>query len=301
MTQTAAPSDSYDQLREEGWKHLKAGRLDQAREIFDRAYDLARESDDPTLLDVAFCNRAAVAIRQRQAGDAVPRLQEMLLRTVDSRVAMLSAYNLALAYDDRKEHKKVLFYGQLAQKYSIELGERDLQASAVNILGNARNALGDFDSAITAYREALELFTDEDGLRQALVLDNLGYSILLEGRTDEGFRLLVQSLRMVRKNGGHMFEIGPRLSLAFAYLQVDRPRPALRHLHRALELAEETHHIEGIKTGLLLLGEAYKQDADLPAARDCFQILQETYYPTMPDVPDMLLGIDVAKVINIKA
>lgn len=301
MTQIAPPSDQYDQLRDEGWEHLKAGRLDQARDVFDRAYELARAGDDPALLDVAFCNRAAVAIRQHRAGDAVPRLQEMLLRTVDSRVAMLSAYNLALAYDDRKEHKKVLFYGQLAQKYSIELGERDLQASAVNILGNARRALGDFDSSVVAYREALELFTEPEGIRQAMVLDNLGYSLVVEGRIDEGLPLLIQSLRMVRRAQAPLFETGPRLSLAFAYLQVDKPLPALRHLHRALDLAQETLHTEDVKYGLLLLGEAYKQAANLPAARDCFEILQETYYPTMPDVPDMLLGIDVAKIINIKA
>jgi len=107
--------------------------------------------------------------------------------------------------------------------------------------------------------------------------------------------------RMARRVGAPLAESLARLCLAFAHLLHGRPWYALRHGSEALELAEAHGDEQTLKYALLLLGEAYKQGGKMNVARECFELLQRTYYPGMAQVPEMLLGVDVCRVINLRA
>lgn len=291
----------YETLKDEGSAHLAAGRLEQALERFQQAEDMAREIGDPVQSDLAFCNRAAVAVRLARTDGVQLRLQETLLRTTDRRVAVYSAYNLALAYDRANCFEKSLFYARIAHRYAVELEDAALEALALNQIGNVLTALNQFEEALEHFERANGMLPPGDDVAQALLLDNLGYCHAVLGRFDRAFPALFQSLRLLRRCGAELYEAEPRLALCFAYLGIGRPGRAIRHVNRALEIAERAEDARSMKYALLLLGEGYKLTGHTSAARDCFRILQESYYPDMPEVPGLLLGLDVCKVINLRA
>lgn len=300
MADAANPRAEYEALKEEASSAVKQGSLAEALKLFDRAYGLAQRLGEPDLEDLAFCNWSAVAIRLGQDEECVPTLQQMLLRTTDPRLAYLSAYNLCQACDIRKDFKKVLFYARIARRYAVELGDADYEASAVNEIGNAYGALNDFRAALEAYSEAEAVLGRAESERRAFVLANKGYCLLLTGALDEGFRSVVQGLRMARRIHAPLALSHAHLCLAFAHLLVERPWYAVRHGSSALELGELHADQSTIKHALLFVGEAYKLGGKMDVARECFDLLQQTYYPGMTQVPEMLLEVDVCRVINLR-
>lgn len=194
-----------------------------------------------------------------------------------------------------------MFYARIALRHSAEMQSPELQASALDLLGNAHVALNDFQSGSQEYEKALELLGETPSVRRAVVLANAAYPKLLRNDLKEGMADLYHCLRYLRSQGVRFYQINAHLSLSFGYLLMERPIRAIHHASRALDLAEEFDSQASVKYALLMIGEAYKIAGDSPAARRCFDILQETYYPDKPEVPAMLLGLDLCKVINLRA
>jgi tetratricopeptide (TPR) repeat protein len=301
MADPAALRGEYESLKERASETLRQGNLQGALELFDRAHALSRDLGEPSLEDMAYCNRSAVAIRLQRGDQCEPTLRQMLLRTSDSLVAYLSSYHLAQACDARKDYKKALFYARIAHRYAAALEDGEYQASALNEIGNARMALNDFHGALGEYSEAAGLLGPGETERRAFVLANLGYCLLLLGRLEQGFDAVIRGLRVARRVRAPRAESLGRLCLSFGHLLIGRPWYAARHGGEALELAEEQGDERTMKYALLLLGESYKQGGKTLVARECFDVLQQTYYPGMPQVPEMLLEVDVCRVINLRA
>lgn len=300
MVEPVSLRAEYETLRERGAETLRQGELQAALEEFDRAHAVARQLGERDLEDVAFCNRSAVAIRMGIDDECLRSLRQMLMRTSNSRVAYLSSYNLCLAYDNRKDYRKALFYARIAYRYAVELGEAEHQAAATNQVGSLLVALNDFAGGLKEFEQAESLVANTESERRSLILSNLAYCHLLTGETNAGFRALLVALRMARRLRLPVAEAAAHLCLSFAFLLAERPWYALRHGSEALELAEALDDEQTVKNALLLLGEAYKQGGKLTAARECFEILQRTYYPGMGEVPEMLLGVDICRVINLR-
>lgn len=295
--------DRYAAIKERASKALFDGRLEEALELFEEAHCVAAETGNQRLEDLAFCNLASVSTRLSKGQELVPRLQKLLLRTVDPELAWLSSYNLALAYDRLEKYRQALFYARISLRYAEEIDASLERAESFNQIGNVLCAMNRFTSALEHFQKGEELSTaDETDPVHGLILDNIGYCKIVLGDYDEGFRYLFRSLRLLRRSHGDgLYEAEPRLALSFAYLHVGRPVRAIRHGTRALELAEVSGDTRVTKHALLLLGEAYKLAQCRDMASDCFNLLQETFYPGMQEVPDMLLNLDVCKVINLRA
>lgn len=292
----------YDSFKESGSAHLAGGRLQEALDALDEAHAVARGLGDPNLVDLAFCNRSAVALRIGEAGDTATRLQEILLRTQTPQVAALAAYNLGYEYDRRKDFKKAVFYGRIALKYAEDGGLTELRASVLNDLGNAFAGLNQFEVALEHFHRGLALLGPEPGPQKAHLLNNVGYVQTVLGSMKDAFGSAFRSLRMFRACGlDALYACEPHLTLAFAYLHVGRPDSALRHATRAVDLAEGSFDLDRLKYALLLVGESHKLLGDEAAAQDYFSLLQETFYPDMPEVPGMLFALDVCKLINLRA
>lgn len=297
----AEAPQKYEALRTEASHALYQGQLERAYELFDQAYGLVVAGGDAELVDLAYCNRAVVALRTGRGRDMIPRLQEILLRTTDPQVARLSSYNLALAYDRPDGYRKSLFYARISLRYANELDDPAQRASSINQIGNILCAMSQFEGALDHFRQAEEILADEVSPSKAIVLDNLGYCLTVLGDYPNGFGYLFRSLRMLRRLGARLYETEPSLALCFAYLHIGRPERAARHGARALDLAEQAADPKSAKLALLLLGEAYKMAGNLDVAHECFTLLQETFYPEMPEVPGMLFSLDVCKMINLRA
>lgn len=301
--------EPFEALLAEGRLHFEADRLEESLELFRRAETVAEEMGDPRAADRAFVNVSAVEItieRARGLSTAtLKRLREILMGGEDDVNCRLAAYNIARAYEYQKEFRKGRFYAQIALDRSRLLDHGDWLASSHNQLANFLLAESRFEDACREYHQALDRLADdgEDATRRrrALIQDNLGYALFLLGRQDEGLDLLYRSLRTLRHLGARRDQISPRLDLSFALLELGRHRDALHHAAHALGLAEEMGEDDSVKNALYLLGEAAHQSGEPLEARHHFQTLQERYFPDSGQLADMLLTVDVRKLVNLKA
>jgi tetratricopeptide (TPR) repeat protein len=296
--------ERFEALLEQGRVHLDAERYDDALRCYERAEEAARLQGERWAQDRAFVSRWAVLIATERglAPEPFQRLREILMSGDDPVNCRLAAYNIARAYEFAKEHRKGLFYARIALDRSLILEASDWIASSHNQIGNFLLAESHFEQGLEEYQRALALLpVDQMSVRRAAIFDNLGYALVVVGRVKEGVELLYRSLREFRSMGSRRETILPHLSLCYALLELGRFRHALKHGAVALALAEEAEEPDSIKHALFLLGEAAQQAGDPAEARSIFVRLQERYFPGASYLPDVLLTVDVRKLINLKA
>ena len=295
------PRGRYESLRAAGLAALDAGGLAEALEHFAAALAVAREHLDQEMVDRALCNRAAVAISLGQVEQPVPDLREILMRNLCAENCALAAYNIARAYELRKEHKKSLFYARIARDRAEQAAKPNLAASAANQIGSALLADSFFDEAAASYRNALAVAPAGDSDRQLVFSANLGYCEVVRQRHRQGLRLLYQVLRRARAERRRRPEVLATIDLCFAHLEGGALDRARRHGERGLRLAEEIGEVDWIKNALYLLGEVAVLQGRADDARHIFVDLQQRFYPSQPYLPDFLVGVDVRSMINLRA
>ncbi|MEO6194317.1 MAG: hypothetical protein ABIS20_15010 [Thermoanaerobaculia bacterium] len=292
---------TFEELKSRGEKAVRAGQLEEARDLFDQALTWAREQGEQPQVDLGICNRAAVVIEMGRGDGEVPHLREILVRNVDPFICQLAAYNISRHYELTKNYKKSLFYARIALERAGVLGRRDWLASSHNLIGNTLLAESFIVEACREYEKALEYAPQEPTAARGQILDNLGYCRVLQGRHREGYRLLYESLRILKRCGAQRYEISVRLDLCFAHLETSRLRLSHRHGTAALALAEAMEDQASIKNALYLLGEVAHLSDDVEAARGYFGRLHRDFFPDAGYLPEFLLAVDIRKLVNLHA
>lgn len=300
MTTTTDWRQQFEHSLGEGQKAVERGSLREALAYDRQALVVAEAAGDQVAIDQAKLSIASVEIELGKL-QAVSELPEILLRSGAGENAFFAAYNLARHHELKRDAKKALFYARVALKHARRSVRSEIRAMSHNQLGNLLLAQSFFVDAAREYERALELVPAAAGVKRALILDNLGYCRVVAGTHQDGLSALVESLRTLRRFGARRYELYPRLSLCYAYLEVGRERHALRHGAAAVALAEKFEDVEALKNALFLLGEALKLSGDELAARRQFRRLQERFYPSDRYLADLLLLVDVRNMVNLKA
>lgn len=293
----------FEALLERGRAEHADDKLPEALATFRQAERLGEELGDRRAVDRAFVNQCTVLLDRDKVLPAglFQRLREMLMAGEDTVNCRLAAYDLARAHECSKQHRKGLFYARIALDRSMILGSENWLASSYNQIGNFLLAESRFEEAREEYARALDLLpSDNLSVRKALILTNLGYARVVDGMPG-GLDLLYESLRMLRALGARRERIFPHLDLCYALGDIGRLRHAMRHGARALALAEEFGDEGSIKHALFLVGDAAQQAGDPAAAREHFEQLQRRYFPEASYLPEVLLTVDVRKLVNLKA
>ena len=291
----------FEDLKQRGHQAVEAGCLDEAAEIFDRALELAQEHGEPRLIDLAVCNRAAVAIVLGRGKSELPQLREILVRNGDPVNCRLAAYNIARYFELTKNFKKALFYARIARERAEQQERLDWVASSHNLVGNILLAESQLSEACTEFEKALALMPQDPTVWRARILDNLGYCRILQQRYPEGYALLYESLRLLRRHSAGRYQISTRLDLCFAHLETGRYGHARHQGTVALNLAEAAGENDSVKNALYLLGEAASLSGDTAAAREHFSRLQREFFPEAGYLTGFLLAVDVRKLVNLHA
>lgn len=292
---------TYDELKDQAWAAIMAGRLKESLALYDGALAWARQHGEPWQADRTLCSRASVLVELGLGKQVHQDLRRVLLASTDPDSRFLAAYTLARAYEAAKDFDKAVFYARIAQRHAQDQDNAEWISSSHNQIGNLMLASSQFDAALPEFEAALAIAPNTPDVRRALALDNLGYCHVVQGRYRQGFRAHLRALRMLRRVGGRAWEPVVEVSLCFAYLEISRYRSAIRHALRALHLSEETDNDEMKKNSLFLLGESFKLAGDPLAARRHFTRLQAEFYPGAEGVTDLLLLLNVKRLINIKA
>jgi len=295
------PHVEFEDLNRHGHEAVEAGRLEEAVVIFDKMLAWAQQREASELIDLAACNRAAVAVELGHGEAQLPRLRKILLGSSDPVCCRLAAYNIAHHYELTRNHQKASFYARIARERAEQLGRKDWMASSHNVMGNSLLAESFVEDAVREYERALELMPGELSVWQARILDNLGYCRVLQHRYAEGYSLLYRSLELLRRFGAERYLISTHIDLCFAHLETGRYRHARRHGAKALELAERLGDGDAVKNALYLLGEAANLSGDVIGACRFFSRLQREFFPDVNYLPGFLLAVDVRKLVNLHA
>jgi len=278
-----------------------AGRLDDALQHYAASLAVARTTADQELIDRAFCNYSAVAVALGRGEEVATGLAEVLMRNGSQVSCFLAANNIARICELRRDNKRGLFYARIARDRAGLLDRPEWLAVADNQIANLLLADSQFDAAATAYREALALVDAVDITRQVTFKANLGYCEIILGRLRDGVALLYDCLRQARRHRAPRLEMVARVDLCYAHVELGRFDSARRHGRRGLALAESIGETDWIKNALYLLGEAAVLSGDSSRAYAWFHELQRRFYPQQAHLPDLLLSVDIRKLINLRA
>ncbi|MEM7584811.1 MAG: hypothetical protein AAF560_15575 [Acidobacteriota bacterium] len=292
---------SFEELRDAAMVAIEEGRLTDALGLCERALAQARERGAQDLVDLAVCNRSAVLITLGREREVMPELRQILLRSSDSKMCSVAAYDLSRAHERIKEYKKGLFYARIARDRALPTGREDLLVGSYNQIGNCLMSDSFFAAAAEEYQHAMELLPAERSVARGLVMANLGYCEMMQERVREGMSLSFQALRWFRSLGTRVYEAWPHLDLCYAYLELGRPMRAWRHGRRALLIAEAMGEAECVKNALFLLGETERTAGDLEAAHGYFSRLQTEFYADAPQVVELMVQLGLRKVVNLRA
>lgn len=293
-------SEDFQAARARWTECVEAGQFESALALVEEALAWAEASGETLLRDRALCIREGIALELHRGSGQVAVLRELLVRTSDPENTYLAAYTIARHYELQKEHRKGLFYAQLARDRAQSLDE-NRRAASLNYIARFLVAESRFEEAIAVYEEARALLPARDALRGAVIGYNLGYCKVITGQGREGLALLYASLRSLIRRGAEGHAMSARLDLAFALLETSQPRRAGRHAARALALAERLEDADAKKNALYLLGAAAVASGDRVGARRHFERLQQGFYPEADYLPELLLHVDVRDLVNLKA
>lgn len=95
--------------------------------------------------------------------------------------------SLAIQY----AQKAIQYYGKARQKFNV--------AGAYNCLGNTLKLLEEYDQSIDAYNKALKIYSKNDVILYARVLNNIASVLNLQNEYKEAIKLLDESLELKQK------------------------------------------------------------------------------------------------------
>lgn len=228
-------------------------------------------------------------------------LREVLLRSNLLNERYCAAYRLAEDFRSNRKNKKGMFYSRLAIDIALDAGQADWVAAGREQLGNLFLSESLIDQASEEYEQALALTLPASAFRRAALLDRLGYCRSLQNRPTEAFRLIRESLRLVRRLSAYRYMPEPLLSLAWFHMQKGRYSYALRHGLKALRIAELQGQTELVKNALYLVGESFNLAGDATNARERFSDLQRRFFPESTYLTGFLMAVDLRHLINLKA
>ena len=304
-------TEDFETLRDRARELIAKGSYQEAGAAYLQAVEVTTAAGETDLADEALCGWGAAETELGNGVDVMPELRRILLGSQVDHNRWLASYTIARAHELEGQIKKALFYAKLSRDISAFVDRRELMVSSYNLLGNLLVAEGDEAEAANCYRTALRGTDEAPPTWTAVTEVNLGYCLLARlaasrsglhrVRLREGLRLAYKSLRTFRREGAAPLLVWPHLDLCFAYLQMERPRPAKRHGLRALEVAEKFHEREVVKNCLYLLGQSAVLEGDLEGARRFFHDLEQRFYPDRTGLADMLMAIDLRQVVNLRA
>lgn len=284
-----------EDLRLEGLARFRNNELDAAISLFDEALALSPDEEFGELVTI---NKAGVLIQMRADGPEVQALPSIVLRRPSVRHTFLAAYNLQNRYTLSQEFRKAYNYVRIALEMAREAGNDTWLT--VSLIGSGNICV--FESrnqeAIAYYRQVLELTdgSDENLLSRAFARQNMGYCLLLEGQPEEGITQIHLAIEEMERAGAGGYRAESYIDLCYGYLELERLGEAEQYGKLGLEQATEDRQI---RNAHYLLGEvAYKQ-GDRETATAHFEKLG-TYYPDFPNLTNILMALDLRKVVNFK-
>lgn len=294
--------DTYESWSRVGAEATRRGEFDTALAAYQRARALADASEDEPREQAAALNVAMVRLQTDAWRDADEGLREILMRTGDPRIAYTAAYHLAGSLRRQARHERAFSYAQRAMERARELGGTEYLAPAHNLLGNIHLAQSRMQEALAEYRHSLELReaqAEDTRFSRAILLENIGYCLLLLQQFEDGMARLREGLALAEEVDDKRCRAECLQDLCYGMLLTGQYDEARERGEAALVLAETQRYGDIQENCHYLLGEvgARTGDAEL---RDGHLDRLQALHPELPFLRDFLSAVDITSVLSLK-
>lgn len=281
-----------DELRQQALDRIRHNDPEAAIPLLDRALEAAPDEQAREGLRV---DKAGALVMLGRFSDEVQQLPSIMMRRPDLRG--LAAYHLSARFENEKDFGRARFYLEIALQAAEQHNDQRLKAVALIDLGNNCVYDSSADDAISYYEAALK-FMDATGENRwrSFVTHNLGYCKLLKDQLQEGIALIQQAVEMMSAAELSDYRAECYIDLCLGYLELGDLDSARRYGEMGLELATE---VRQIRNAHYLLGEVAFKQGDSAAAESHFEELAK-FYPDFPHLKNLLLAIDLRKMVNLR-
>ncbi len=221
---------------------LEAGRLHEAREIYERASAEAARTGAHTIEAITLVNLAVAERELAHLTTAARHLDRAraVAATAGHDIESSLLTELAGVYLRAGLLDKALDHAVRALRHARDNANQETEVSALNMLGQVRRERGETRLAREGHGEAWALAQRTDD-RHAATNALIGLAgAMPEAGPDEVLWHTGEALRQARRFGYRTLQ-GDALALqAEAYLAAGRPKPALTSAHHALALSRRT-------------------------------------------------------------
>ena len=287
--------ERVEQLRQDGLGELRANRPEQALELFDAAFALDPQGEQRELLTI---NKASALVELRQNGPELQALPMILMRRSNPRHAFFAAYTLQYKFRLEGDYRKANVYGRQALAASEEIAGEG-KAEVLLELGSTCICDSRTEEAIEYFEQALALLEPAAPGRElsvAFAKQNLGYSRIISGDVTRGVAMIHEAADQMKVIGAEGFLPESHIDLCYGYLELDELEKA-RHFGE-LGLAHATESRQ-IRNAHYLLGEVLYKLGETELAREQFHSLA-SYYPEFANLTNLLLAVDLRRMVNLK-
>ena len=294
--------DGYSKLKDLGSSKFESGRYEEALELFLESQKIAEELKDENLAHRAKCNVSATRIQLGQYEEAQAGLRQILLQSRDENIKSVAARQIAISLTKSYEFEKASEYLRTALEYSRKCGSRNLEASTLNMLGNIKLNMGEFGVALDYYQEVLEIYKDtirENLFEINILMENMGYCLVLNGEVSEGISLLEMCLRIAKKIKNQRNIAESAQDLCFAYLLTNNLKRASRFGSFALKTARSNNYPDIIKNCYYLLMEISLREDRTDDFDSYFDRFQEMF-PGIKLSKTFFRMFDISDIVNLK-
>jgi CHAT domain-containing protein/Tfp pilus assembly protein PilF len=168
-------------------------------------------------------------------------------------------------------------YGR-AEEIFHALGNRPMEAKAIDKTGQVYNRLGESRLALEAYRRVLDLYRDlGDRGNEASTLNNVALERINQGAYTEAIEPLVESAEIFSEIGDHWTERSPINNLGMAYYFLGDVEKSEHHYRRALDLGRSNFDESGEAYAAMGLASIAQQRGNLQESLNLFAHAIELY------------------------
>jgi tetratricopeptide (TPR) repeat protein len=290
---------SYWDLHEHAAAALLHGKLAEAEEAFALSQGRARAIRRPGLADRAYCNWAAVRLERSGPEGLRAGLSRILGESSDPKARRLAAYNLATWYRSLGNSRVAAFYAEMAGRLAAEQKDASAQASSLHLRSLLALGQSRLESARDCLRKSLAIrLRQEMSVHAVVTISTYGYCAALLEDGAESFWLLDEAQAALEQLPCGIYEPSIRLSLGFAYLERGECEEALDQGRTVLAVMEGLRAPGEDKFARYLIGEALAQKGDVDEALHHFEILQKTFFPQHPELPELLVSVRTSRWLN---
>jgi tetratricopeptide (TPR) repeat protein len=295
LSQSERTAERIEELRQSALARVRAGEYDEALALYDEALALAEDDEVHELITI---NKADAMIALERTGPEVQELARVIMRRRNLRHVYLAAYALQYKYRLESDLKRALFYGQLALRTADEAAEPSWRRIVLLELGNIYELDSQIATAIQCFEESLAIGEEsadnrDKDLSHSYALENLGYCLLLDGKTEEGLARVHEALALLSDPIGRAEAL---IDLCYGYVGAGEFEKARYFGEQGLEIARDPRQI---RNAHYLLGEACYKSGDAAAADFHFSELAK-FYPQFRNLKNLLYAIDLRSMVNLK-